>query len=237
MIKTVIVDDEIKSILLLKKLLAEYCTNVEVVGEAQSIAEGTRLIREKRPQLLFLDVELNEGTGFELLQQFDNPSFFIIFVTAHSNYAVRAFKFSATDYILKPVDADDLVKTVSKVNRLVRQDPYPQQDENDFFHVKTAKGILYIKKQDITRVEGEGSYSVLFVNDGKSYIISQNLGSVEEKLPARDFLRVHKSTIINLNCIKNFLSTNTSEVEMKDGSLVQVSRRSRSVLKERFRMH
>jgi len=237
MIKTVIVDDEIKSILLLKKLLAEYCTNVEVVGEAQSIAEGTRLIREKRPQLLFLDVELNEGTGFELLQQFDNPSFFIIFVTAHSNYAVRAFKFSATDYILKPVDADDLVKTVSKVNRLVRQDPSPQQDENDFFHVKTAKGILYIKKQDITRVEGEGSYSVLFVNDGKSYIISQNLGSVEEKLPARDFLRVHKSTIINLNCIKNFLSTNTSEVEMKDGSLVQVSRRSRSVLKERFRMH
>jgi two-component system LytT family response regulator len=233
MIKAAIVDDEIKSILILKKMLHDHCPGIDVIVESKNIKEGSAMIREKRPQLLFLDVEMSEGTGFDLLEQFDDPFFYVVFVTAHSNYAVKAFKFSAVDYILKPIDAADLVLAVEKAVKIIKENK--KDNEISFLNIRTKQGSLYIKPATIIRIQAENSYSRVFVSNGENYVLSYNMGTIEDDLDRDVFLRIHKSAIININYLKAYHATGNLHVEMMDGSIVPVSRRSKKILENRLK--
>jgi two-component system, LytTR family, response regulator len=234
MIKAAIVDDEVKSILILKKMLNDHCPGIDVIIESKNIKDACAMIKEKRPQLLFLDVEMSEGTGFDLLEQFDDPFFYVVFVTAHSNYAVKAFKFSAVDYILKPIDASDLVLAVEKAIKIIRENKKDGK-EISFLNIRTKQGSLYIKPATIMRIQAENSYSRVFVSNGESYVLSYNLGTIEDDLDRDMFLRVHKSAIINISFLKTFHATGNLHVEMTDGSMVPVSRRSKKSVENRLK--
>jgi two-component system, LytTR family, response regulator len=234
MIKIGIIDDEIKSILILRKLLIDHCPEIELVLEATGIKEGYAAIREKQPQLIFLDIEMSDGTGFDLLRQFDSPNFYVIFVTAHTDYAIKAFKFSAVDYILKPIDVDDLINAVEKATAIIKKGNLGDSREIPFLNIRTKQGSVYIKPETIIRIQAENSYSRIFINDGQNYMLSYNLGSVEDKLDKNMFIRIHKSDIININYLKSFHNTGELFIEMTDGSTVRVSRRSKKLLEERL---
>jgi len=233
MIQAVIIDDELRSLRLIRKILTENCPLVEVIGEAQGVQEGIRLIRELKPQLVFLDIEMDDGSGFDVLREFDQSAFRFIFITAHSNYAIRAFKVSAVDYVLKPVDVDDLVAAVHKavVSLVVME---PQTSPVEYIPLRSGKETLYLKPVEISRIEGEGSYSQIFLTDGRNFWMSQNLGSFEERLPVSDFLRIHKSCIINFNYMVRFHDSANAFVEMNDGSRVPVSRRNKELVRQKL---
>jgi two-component system, LytTR family, response regulator len=235
MISAAIIDDEIKSLLILKKLLADHCPAVEVIIESANIATACTLIKEKRPQLIFLDVEMPEGTGFDLLREFDAPFFHVIFVTAHSSYAVKAFKFSAVDYVVKPIDVDDLVSAVKKATDLIKKEMGTSASPLPFLNIRTRQGSLYIKPENILRIQAENSYSRIFINDGQHYVLSYHLGFIEESLDKNIFLRIHKSDIININYLKSFHNAGDYFAEMVDGSMVKVSRRCKKLLEDRLR--
>lgn len=235
MIRTAIIDDEIKSLLILKKLLTDHCAGIEVIIETTNISRGCTLIKEKRPQLVFLDVEMPEGTGFDLLSEFDTPFFHVIFVTAHSSYAVKAFKYSAVDYVVKPIDVDDLVGAVKKVTDLIKKEMGTAGSALSFLNIRTKKGSLYIKPENILRIQAENSYSRLFINDGQHYVLSYHLGFIEENLDKDIFLRVHKSDIINIHYLKSFHNAGECCAEMADGSMVKVSRRCRKQLEDKLK--
>jgi len=230
MITAAIIDDEIKSVLILKKLLTDHCPGIEVIIETTNISLGYTLIKEKRPQLLFLDVEMPESTGFDLLREFASPFFHVIFVTAHSSYAVKAFKFSAVDYIVKPIDVDDLVSAVKKATDFIKKEMSAVGSALSFLNIRTKQGSLYIKPENILRIQAENSYSRIFINNGQHYVLSYHLGFIEESLDRNIFLRVHKSDIININYLKSFHNTGEFLAEMIDGSMVKVSRRCRKQL-------
>jgi two-component system LytT family response regulator len=234
MIRAAIIDDEIKSILILKKLLEAHCPEVEVIIEATNMERACAMIRENEPQLVFLDIEMSEGTGFDLLRAFDAPSFHVIFVTAHSNYAVKAFKVSAIDFIVKPIDVDDLVSAVRKAAAIIKKDTTTGHVPLHFFNIRTRRGFLYIKPENITRIEAENSYCRVFVNDGQQHLLSHHLGAIEESLDKEMFLRIHKSDIININYLKNFHQADGLFVEMMDGSMVKVARRCKKRLEAKL---
>lgn len=234
MIRAAIIDDEIKSILVLKQLLAVHCPEVDVIIETTNMEEGCNQIRENKPQLVFLDVEMPEGTGFDLLRMFDTPFFHVIFVTAHSSYAVKAFKFSAVDYIVKPIDVDDLVSAVRKAAAIIKKDSATAQPPLHFFNIRTRRGFIYIKPENITRLQAESSYCRVFVDGGQQHLLSYNLGSIEESLDNDMFLRIHKSDIININYLKNFHQSDGLFVEMMDGSMVKVARRCKKRLEAKL---
>ena len=234
MITAAIVDDEIKSILILKRMLADCCHEIEVVAEAKSIEEGCLVINDKRPALVFLDIQMTDGTGFDLLEQFDSPFFYVIFITAHSEYAVKAFKFSAVDYLLKPIDVDDLVSAVKKASKIIALNRTEDQSHIPYLSIRTTKGILRIKPEDIIRIHAEGSYSRLYLSDGKNYLFTNNLGTLHETLNGSFFLRIHKSVVININYLKTYIGADQNFVEMLDGSSIPVSRRNKAILLKRL---
>jgi len=235
MISAAIIDDEMKSVLILKKLLQDHCPGVDVIIETNNIVQGYSLIREKRPQLVFLDIEMPEGSGFDLLREFDDPSFHVIFVTAHSSYAVKAFKHSAIDYIVKPIDVDDLVNAVRKVTDIIRKESVLNKAPLSFLNIRTKQGSLYIKPDSIMRIQAENSYSRIFMSDGQQYVLSYHLGFMEEGLDKDVFVRIHKSDIINIKYLKSFHSASDLFVEMIDGTIVKVSRRSKKLLQEKLK--
>jgi two-component system LytT family response regulator len=235
MIRAAIIDDEIKSLLILKKLLTDHCPGIDVIIETTNIFQGCTLIKEKRPQLVFLDIEMPEGTGFDLLREFDAPFFHVIFVTAHSSYAVKAFKFSAVDYVVKPIDVDDLVNAVKKATDLIKKEMGTIGSALSFLNIRTKQGSLYIKPESILRIQAENSYSRIFINDGQHYMLSYHLGFIEESLDKKTFLRVHKSDIININYLKTFHGAGECCAEMVDGSIVKVSRRCRKQLEDKLK--
>jgi two-component system LytT family response regulator len=234
MIKAAIIDDEIKSVLLLKKLLIDHCPEIEVIIESTNIGTGCTMIQDKKPQLVFLDVEMPDGNGFDLLQQFDSDFFHVIFVTAHSNYAVKAFKFSAIDYIVKPIDVDDLLHAVGKAADIIKKEIAAGKHQSSFLNIRTRQGPVYIKPEDIVRIQAENSYSRIFTRDGQNYMLSYHLGSIEDSLDKNIFLRIHKSDVINIGHLKSFHSAGDLFVEMTDGSIVKVSRRCKKRLEERI---
>ena len=234
MINAIIIDDEMKSRLLIRKYLSDHCPYVHVMAEAGSMGEGAAVINREKPDLLFLDIEMDDGSGFDLLNQFDSPFFHVIFITAHSSYAVRAFKYSAVDYVMKPVDMDDFIMAVEKVKKLIEAGKADNGTEAGFIHIRSGKENIYLKPADIIRIEGESSYSRVYDNEGKNYLVALNLGSLETRLDKNLFVRIHKSDIINITYLKKFHDSASSYVEMKDGSIVQVSRRNRDLLKSKI---
>jgi len=238
MIKVIIVDDEQHCIDRLKSLfLTKFAYKLKLVGTASSVLSAYDLIVQEKPDLIFLDVQLNELTGFDLLSKFDKRSFDVIFTTAYEKYAVKAFKFSAIGYLLKPVDIDDLKLAIDKFSDTIEQKDYKQKFDLLYANFKqlslhdkkiavpTLSGIEFIPVSSIIRCESDINYTTLYLTEKTKLVVAKTLKEFEELLTEYNFFRVHNSHLINLSFIKFYNKGKGGTVQLTDGSEVEVSTR------------
>jgi len=242
MIKAVIIDDEPAALEALKMKLGLYCENVEVVAVCNSAKEGLQAINEYKPELVFLDIEMPWMNGFEMLDCLgDNMDFNVVFVTAYDQYAIRAFKVKAMDYLLKPVDKDDLVSCVDRVREVDKTFKREQLTEllqemdksisakRILLHTKNA--IEIVTQSDITYLQADSNYCNVYTSDGKRIMVTKTLNTLEKLLDTNVFMRIHRSFTANINCIKKIASEDgASDVILLDGSVLPVSRRKKEDL-------
>lgn len=238
MIKAIIIDDEPKSISVLSVLLADYFPDVIFSGSATGIQEGVELIRDADPDLVFLDIQMGKGLGFDLLDQFDTPFFHVVFVTAFGDYAVKAFRYSAIDYLLKPVDVTDLERAVAKVrqrkkNGIVLQEQSPRQPE--YVDLGKSNEQWLVHAHQLVFLEASGSYCRVYLSDGKNFLITSHLALLEERLNKDIFLRIHRSHIINVFHIKRVIKNDGVFAELSNGMKAEVSRRNKTEFFNRIR--
>ena len=246
MIDAVLIDDEKMVIDSLRMLLAEHCPEVAVSGTAASFKDGIRLLEEKKPDLVFLDIEMPHGSGFDLLEHFPDRTFDVIFVTAHSHYAIKAFKFSAVDYILKPVDIQELVRAVDQIKRFRRFGPAMSQryrvlEDNLKTPVPTrlaipsSSGLDFVDVDDILRIQAEGRYSRIFLRSGGSMLVTKNLGQFDKLLGDGRFFRSHHSHLVNTGHVRKYLHREGGVILLRDGSRVPLARARKKSFFERMR--
>jgi two-component system, LytTR family, response regulator len=226
MINTIIIDDELKAIVLLRKHLKKYCPDINIVGEAQRTEQAICLIELHKPQLLFLDVKLAEGDAFDLLENIQIRNFHVIFVTAYSEFAIKAFRFSVTDYLLKPVNRDLLIQAIQKVKHLI--DVSATASSSQTLRVPASNGITFINTMNIIRMEAEGAYTHIYLDDGQHLMSSHHLKQFEEHLDENLFVRIHRSHLINRNKIKSINDKNKLLLKMTDGFSIEVPRRNKA---------
>ena len=239
MIKAVIIEDEKKSAEALVQLLQKNCPDIVLLGKAENVKEGIDLVSKLQPELIFLDVMMPDGTGFDVLEKLSNLKFDVIFTTATDKFAVKAIKYSALDYLLKPIASEELMMAVKKVVDRVKQVSNEEnlrsllenvkQNENQYTKITLPAGqayeIVFIK--DIIRCEANDNYTNVFLSGGKKFLVSGTLKHYEDLLPENDFIRVHHGHLINMNHMIRFLKEDGGYAVMSDGSKVEVSRRKR----------
>jgi two-component system LytT family response regulator len=242
MINAILIDDEKNALEMLEWQLQTYCPQVKTVAMCRSADEGITAIRQCHPQLVFLDIEMPHKSGFEVVLQFPEPSFEIIFTTAYDQFALKAFKCAAIDYLLKPIDADELISAVHRYEKkqhslvfkkqlevLLRQYSRPHS-----LPVKlpfaTLEGILFIRPETIVHCESCSNYTTLFFSDKTNLVISKTLKEVEESLQLYGFIRVHNSHLINTQHIERYIKGDGGFIQMSGGTEVPVSRQRKDEL-------
>lgn len=240
--KVLIIDDEPKLSKVLKIKLERYCSNIEVVGEAINITQGYEKIKKYSPQLIFLDISMPGGSGFDLLDKFESVNFQIIFVTGFNDFVLDAMKVSAIDYLLKPVDTEELKiavqKAIERIDEKEKAEQYQllKHNLNYLGNQKTKIAIpgsnTFVEITNIVRCEGWQKYTHVHLMDGSCILSSYNIGVFKDMLKAYDFYSTHKSHLINQKLISKYLKTGT--VVMADGSQVPVSRRKKEEFVDRI---
>ncbi|RPD37935.1 LytR/AlgR family response regulator transcription factor [Chitinophaga barathri] len=233
--KALIVEDETLSRDFLSNMVREYCPQLELVAVASNVEEALQRISAHSPQLIFLDIEMQTGTGFDVLQQAGHHDFHVIFTTAFDHYAIQAIKFSAVDYLLKPINLDELE---TAVNKAVKQMEGPMPDNRldlllknlnkpageDFcISLSTSEGVDFIPLSGIIRLEAKGPYTIFYLKDGRQIMVSKNLKEYEMSLQEHGFFRIHNSNMINLKDVKRWVRTDGGYAVMSDGAMVAIS--------------
>lgn len=236
-IKALLIDDEVPACQTLDWLLKEYCPEIVVTGMVHSAGEARNFLQHQQVDVLFLDISMPGETGFELLQSLPKNKYAVVFITAHNEYAIKAFREAAVDYLLKPVDADELKEAVQKINARLRV-PAPEyfqavQDlllnmqapnKNLRISVAHAEGMHLISPDEIVYLEADSNYTIFHIQKGNKIVASKTMSEFEMQLPA-NFFRIHKSFLINLTRVTEFIKKDGNSVLMSDGSLLPVSRR------------
>jgi len=229
MIKALLVDDEEKSRKNLARLLETYCKDVAVAGEASSVEIAAVYLQSNNPDVVFLDIEMGDGSGFQLLRHNQKHPFQVILVTAHSHYAVKAFRYAAIDYLLKPIDVDDLVVAVEKLKHVCEaQQKNKPSDHEHYLEIRLANSILYAPFHDVIRLQADGSYTIVYLIGQEKHYLSYHIGFFEPLLNDPSFFRVHKSHLVNLHHVKKIVRHDGYRAEMSDGSTVEVARRQKN---------
>jgi len=239
MIRAVHIEDEPRNIELLASLIEAHCSHqVILVGNAKNIPDAINLIKNTHPQLVYLDIELNKGNAFELLEQLKEIDFQVIFITAFDQYAVKAFRHNAVDYLLKPISISELkeatTKAVEKIdhssintNILDTLKELKLNISNQKIGVPVQDGVVFVNADEIIRCEANGSYSTFYLTNKKTVITTKSLKDIESLLSFSNFVRVHNSWIINTNYIRKYYRGKNSYAEMEDGSVVTISLRKK----------
>ncbi len=237
MLKAIIIDDEAKGRMALTQKLHDYCKEVRTVGEAENGKAGIKLIEKTKPDIVFLDIEMPRMDGFEMLHRLPEKNFHLIFTTAYDQYAIKAIKYAAFDYLLKPVDIEELKLAISKIStyqhahtekklELLDQNFYGKNVFNKIA-ISTLDGLLFFEIKDIVHLEANSNYTTLYFVSGSKLVASKTLKDFEELLPADIFFRVHHSHLINLNYIKRYIKGDGGQIELQNGNYVDVSRRKK----------
>ena len=241
MLKTLIIDDEKSGREIVTNLLTQYCPNISIIGEAESVQSGILAINQLKPQLVMLDVNMQDGTGFDLLKQVQQKDFKVIFVTAFQDYAIKAFQFSAIDYLLKPVSVDNLINAVNKAEEQIERGDLELKLSSLLMNInqtsvepkkiilKTAERIYAVDLKDIVRCESHDSYTQFYLSDGKKILVSRQLKEFDEMLNGNPFIRIHQSHLINLKYF-DYFEKSDDKVFMKDKSSVPVATRKKEQL-------
>jgi two-component system LytT family response regulator len=239
-----IVDDEFHSREILKDLIQKYCPELQIIGSVESAKEALATIKEKSPDVVFLDIEMPGGTGFDLLDQLGEFTFDIIFVTAYHEHAVQAFRLSAIDYLLKPLNFVELKEAVQKLGRskaLKNQDKiealksiYFNASALDKIVLPTSNGYVFIKMDEIIYVEAHSNYSEFHILNKRPIIVSRTMGQFESILSSFFFYRIHHKYIVNLKLIEHF-DTKENHLKMSNGMKLLISSRRKSDFIKCFR--
>lgn len=238
MLKSVIVDDEAKSRESLRILIEDFCDDVKVCASCQNVDEGIDAIEKYKPEVVFLDIQMQRETGFDLLTRIKDINFEVIFTTAYSEYAIKAFKFSAIDYLLKPIDISELKEALGKVNKKLNdnfalrlqhlmQNLRTNSFENSKLALPTTEGLYFVKVSDIVYCEASSNYTEIVTGDGKKHIVSRTLKEYDEMLTDHNFYRIHNSYLINLNAIKKYVRGEGGYVVMNNDRSLDVSKRKK----------
>jgi len=238
MLTTIIIDDEPKGRLALREKLAAYCTNIQVVAEAADGREALTLIQQHHPQLIFLDIEMPVMNGFEMLNAIREKNFHIIFTTAYDQYAIKAIRYAAFDYLLKPVDIEELKNAVSKIENIGNKNlgqqvelmqQNLQQPKRNFnkLAVPALDGLHFFDINTIVHIEAQSNYSTIYFSNNQKITASKTLKDFEDLLPDDLFFRVHHSHLINLQYIKRYIKGDGGQVELENGKFVDISRRKK----------
>lgn len=238
--RALIIEDEEQAISALKSELKTHCREVQIIGEAKSIKEAIQKIKTLEPELIFLDIQLSDGLGFEVLNLFKENNFKVIFTTAYSQYAIKAIKFSALDYLLKPIDSDELIAAVNKAmkssketegikieNFIQNQTEIPTRKK---IALNSSEGITIYELETIIKCSAESNYTCLYFTNGKKTLVSKTLKDFEDLLCTSGFERIHHSHIINLNHLVSFVNKDGGYVILSDKTTLPVSQRKKSNL-------
>jgi len=238
MLRAIIIDDlhniRQKNVALIK----QYCPNVAIIAEADSVASGVVAIKKYLPDLVFLDVEMNDGTGFDLLRKLKPIDFKVIFITAFQEFAVKAFRFSAIDFLLKPIDPSDLIEAVKKAQETLSKEMLELQFSTLFSNIerprnlqkivlKTAEKVYSINVQDIIRCESEKNYTTFYMLNGQKLLVSTTLKEYETMLLPMGFFRTHQSHLINMLYFDHYVKTDSGSIIMKDKTVIPLSVRKK----------
>lgn len=245
MINAIVIDDEPLNALNLQRLLEHYCPEVTVAGVAHNADDGINLIITKNPDLVFLDIRMPDKNGFDMLRELRSPSFELIFVTAFDQYGIQAVKFAALDYLLKPLNIDELKAAVAKAcNRILQKKQNVQLEylveilkqgqmkDDHRIALPSAKETRFVYTRDITRCESTNSYTTFFMKDGEKIVVSVSIYEYEEMLASYGFLRSHQSHLVNRKFVKSLVRESGGYLLMSDGSQVPVSRQRRDEVRK-----
>lgn len=246
MIKSIIIDDEVHCLDTLSILLSDYCPEVQVVERCQSAKQGLMAVGQHQPDLIFLDIEMPVINGFDFLEHFKEISFAIIFTTSYDQYAIKAIRFSALDYLLKPIDPKELIAAVRKM-QTQKQLPVPEQFQmlmNQVKHkdgvfnkiaIPTSEGFELIPAEQVLRCEADDNYTHLYLKNKTKIVACRTLKEIEEQLENfPSFIRVHHSYLVNLNEVNKYVRGEGGYLVMSDGSTVNVSRSRKDALLKLF---
>jgi len=239
MLKLVIIDDIKNAREVLESLVKKYFTGIEVVGMADGVLAGVQLIKQHKPHIVLLDIQMKDGTGFDLINKCKPVDFHVIFISAYEEHALKAFKFSALDYILKPINSDELVEAIKKAENAANSSLKPQSvdvletnyntenKEAKKIVLKTLDSIYALSIKDIVRCESEVNYTHFFLSDGKKILISKPLKEYDDLLSGYGFFRTHQSHLINLDYFERYKKTDGGFAILKDGTSIPVSSRKK----------
>lgn len=231
--KAIIIENEPSASKLLMNILESYCTGIDIIAVGTSIKQGFQLIQSHDPDLVFLDIELDDGQSFDLIEMFESKRFKIIFTTAYDQYALKAFRYDAVDYILKPYTPKSVSTAVNRVLERSK-DHKAFQKLNEIItngtsanrlSLATSEGIRICEINEIVRLEASSSYCTVYLSNDEKLLVSKPLGDIEARLPKHQFFRVHTSHTVNCNYVKNIINQDGGAVELKDGKLLPLARR------------
>ena len=232
-IRAIIIDDEQESRNTVLNILVKYCPDVVVVAQGEDVRSGMRVILEYQPDLVFLDVQMPDGTGFDLLERLPEITFRVVFVTAYDQFALKAIKFSALDYILKPIDPQQLIEAVnkfeppSKLKQFTDQISTLLRNKNHLERIAlpTLEGYRFINVRDIIRCQSDSNYTRFFLNNGHQVLVTRTLKESDEALSDMEFVLIHQSHPINIRYIDRYLKGDGGTIIMTDGSALELARR------------
>ncbi|MBC7889067.1 MAG: response regulator transcription factor [Ferruginibacter sp.] len=246
MIRCILIDDENHSLEMTEWLLKTYCPDVIIEAMCNSAEKGIEAINRYKPDVIFLDIEMPHMNGFDMLEKFDKLFFDIVFTTAYDQFAIKAFKYSALNYLLKPIDPEDLKETI---RRLEAKKASPTKEQIDLLMqsvksnnkqpvnriaLTTGDGLIFVTTNDIIYCEAESNYTHVVLNNGKKIVVSKVLKDIDETLSGPDFYRIHNSFLININAISKFVRGDGGYVVMSNGTTVGISRSRRQEFMELF---
>lgn len=227
-------------------LLATYCPRVSILAMCNSGAQGIEAIRRYQPDVVFLDIEMPHMNGFDMLEQFDKLNFDVVFCTAYDQFAIKAFKYSALNYLLKPVDPEDLQETIRRIEEkhtapsreqidlLLQQLRQANKPASSRIALTTSDGMIFVPTGDILYCEAESNYTKVALSNGKKMIVAKVLKEIDETLSGGDFFRIHHSFLININHIKKYVRGDGGYVVMDDDMTISISRSRRQAFMEMF---
>ncbi|XRE42198.1 Two-component transcriptional response regulator, LuxR family [Tenacibaculum discolor] len=237
-LSAILVDDMPTALEMLQNDLTQFHPEIEIIGTAKSVVEASKALRKQQPDILFLDIMLGDGTGFDVLEIHPNLSSKIIFVTASDEYAIKAFKFAAIDYVLKPYSNEDLANAINKAKDQIKPDKEqltvlqqsitkPNQRPKKI-SLNTSDKIMVVNLDDIVRCQSDNNYTEFFMNDGQKILVGKTLKHFADMLKEYDFLRVHQSHLINIQFIKEFIKSDGGYLVLKNKTTVPVSVRKKN---------
>lgn len=240
-IKSVVVDDETPAVNNLKLVLEKYCDGIEVVGQASSALEGIKIITEKQPEIVFLDIEMPYGDGFKMLEGLPERSFHLVFTTAYEEYAIKAIKQRAADYLLKPIEIEAVMETTNRIRNHIDGPvqtiaPAPHKGYNPTTGRRLAlpdkKGISYYSLNDVIWFQAEGVYTRVGLRHNKTALVSRHLKEFEKMLSPFGFIRSHRSFLVNLDHVKEMQWSDGTHLIMSDNKRVEIARRTLQEIKD-----